>query len=112
LALYKCYYYYYIIIIIIIICADILLKTVVKELSYLYRFCHLTYGNGTTLLLGSDIIWSLEGVQQDPLGPVLFFLTVQPLLRSLLSQMIVVFMDDVTLGDPLSSVADNANGGL
>jgi Reverse transcriptase (RNA-dependent DNA polymerase) len=53
-------------------------------------------------------MWSLEGVQQgDPLGPLLFCLTVQPLLRSLSCQMIVAFMDDVTLGGQLSSVADD-----
>ena len=87
---------------------DIMLKTVAEELPSIYRFCHLAYGDGTTLRFGNDIIWSLEGIQQgDPLGPLLFCLTVQPLLRSLSSQMIVAFMDDVTLGGQLSSVADD-----
>jgi hypothetical protein len=63
---------------------------------------------GPTLCFGNDIIWPLEGVQQeDPEGPLLFCVTVQPLLRSSSSQMIVAFMDDVTLGGQLSSVAES-----
>ena len=56
---------------------DIMLKTVAAELPELYKFCHLSYGSTTTLKFGGDLICSEEGVQQgDPLGPLLFSLTV------------------------------------
>jgi Reverse transcriptase (RNA-dependent DNA polymerase) len=90
---------------------DIMLKIVAEELPFIYRFSYLAYGNGTigpTLGFGNEIICSPEGVQQgDPQGPLLFYVTVQPLLRSLSSQMIVAFMDDVTLGGQPSSVAES-----
>jgi hypothetical protein len=42
---------------------DVMLKTVAEELPFIYRFCHLAYGNGTILRFGNDIQRSLEGVQ-------------------------------------------------
>ncbi|HSN24572.1 MAG TPA: reverse transcriptase domain-containing protein, partial [Methylomicrobium sp.] len=87
---------------------DVMLKSVADELPFLYRFCRLAYGNGTALLFGNQTLWSLEGVQQgDPLGPLLFCLTIQPLLRSLSSELVVAYMDDVTLGGQQSLVADD-----
>ena len=43
--------------------------------------------------------------QGDPLGPLLFCLTIQPLLKSMQSQLVVGFMDDVTLGGNQASVS-------
>ena len=54
---------------------DALLECVASRLPELYQFCHLAYGNSTSLQFGSDLIQSAEGVQQgDPLGPLLFCL--------------------------------------
>ena len=51
-----------------------------------------------------------EGPQQgDPLGPLLFCLTVQPLLQSLSSELALGYMDDFTLGGRKSTVADDIN---
>jgi hypothetical protein len=85
---------------------DVMLRTVADELPCLYRFCHLAYGSGSKLRFGDHTIWSLEGAQQgDPLGPLLFCLSIQPLLRSLSSELIAANMDDLTLGVCISAVA-------
>ena len=55
---------------------------------------------------GSHTILSEEGPQQgDPLGPLLFCNTVQPLLSSLASELNLGYLDDVTLGGPVDTVA-------
>jgi len=72
----------------------------------IYRFCCLAYQNTSILQYGQRTIASEEGVQQgDPLGPLLFCLTVQPLLLSLASDLILGFLDDFTIGGHLTSVA-------
>ena len=89
---------------------DVMLKSVADELPCLYRFCHLAYGSRSALLFGEQTLWSMEGVQQgDPLGPLLFCLTIQPLLRCLSSELIVAYMDDFTLGGQQSLVADDVS---
>jgi hypothetical protein len=62
--------------------SDVMLQTIANELPRLHKFCHLAYSSGSKLRFGDHTIWSLEGTQQrDPLGPLLFCLTIQPLLR-------------------------------
>ena len=50
-----------------------------------------------------------EVQQYDPLGPLLFCLTIQPLRRCHSSELIGAYMDDVTLGGQLFLVADDVN---
>jgi hypothetical protein len=84
---------------------DVMLQTVADELPCPYRFCHVAYGSGLKLRFGDQTIWSLEHAQQgDPLGPLLFCPTIQPLLRSLSSELIA-YMDDLTLGGCVCAVA-------
>ena len=89
---------------------DRMLKTIADQIRGLYRFCWLSYGHATALRFGDSTIWSEEGPQHgDPLGPLLFCLTVQPLLQSLSSELALAYMDDFTLGGRKSTVADDIN---
>ena len=56
------------------------------------------------------LILSQEGVQQgDNLGPLIFCLTIHPALLSLKSEFLVGYMDDITIGGPVASVASDIN---
>jgi len=85
---------------------DSVLAAVSASIPEIYRFCCLAYQNTSILQYGQRTIASEEGVQHgDPLGPLLFCLTVQPLLLSLASDLILGFLDDFTIGGHLTSVA-------
>ena len=85
---------------------DAMLKAVATDLPELYKFCHICYSHPTALRFGEHLIRSEEGAQQgDPLGPLLFCLTIQPLLLSLSSDLVMAFMDDVTLGGSQKTLA-------
>ena len=77
---------------------DILLS-VFNRLSELYAYCHSAYGQPSILFHGLYIISSEDGPQEgDPIGPLLFCNTVQPLLESLQSDLRLGFLDDFKLG--------------
>ena len=60
------------------------------------------------LKFGNRQILSQEGIQQgDPLGPLLFCLTIYPILRELSSPFTIGFMDDITIGGPEPLVASD-----
>jgi len=76
-----------------------MLTEIHKRIPELYKFCHSAYSVPSVLRFGKWVVESQEGVQQgDPLGPILFCLTIHPLLISLKSPLRVGFMDDITLG--------------
>ena len=51
---------------------------------------------------------SQEGPQQgDPLGPLLFCNTINPILSSMQSDLTVDYQDDITLGGPVQTVAQD-----
>jgi len=86
---------------------DRMLKTIADQMPCIYRFCWLSYGNDA-LKFGDSTIWSEEGPQQgDPLGPLLFFLTIQLILQSPSSELVLAYMYDVTLGGSELIVADD-----
>src|SRR5688572_32838360 len=93
-----------------------MLSEVSKRIPELYKFCHLSYSCPSRLKFGEWSLESQEGVQQgNPLGPMLFCLTIHPLLCSLSSILTVDFLDDITLGGSEASLANdvlsNIDGG-
>ena len=89
---------------------DAVLAAVADSAPDIYKFCHLAYNQTSVLQYGQHIIYSQEGVQQgDPLGSLLFSLTVHPLLSSLSSNLTIGYLDDFTLGGLASTVADDVN---
>ena len=62
-------------------------------------FVHSAYSSPSSLYCGNDIFQSSEGVQQgDPLGPLLFCLSLYHLLSQMRSEFCILYLDDVTLG--------------
>ena len=84
---------------------DSMLDAVFQNIPKIYKFCHLAYGKVSFLQYGSWTVVSEEDTQQgDPLGPLLFCLTIQPLLSSLDSELVIGYIDDITLGGSLLAV--------
>jgi len=68
----------------------------------IFPYCYSAYGQPSILFHGQYTISTEEGSQQgDPVGPLLFCNTIQPLLSSLDSDVKLGFLDDVTLGGPV-----------
>jgi hypothetical protein len=89
---------------------DAMLEAIQLHIPEIYAFCHLAYGYVTSLKFGSRTIFSEEGIQQgDPLGPLIFCLTIHPLLQMLSSELVIGYMDDITLGGPEVTVANDVN---
>ena len=87
---------------------DAMLEAVKQHVPEIFNFCCLAYADGSDLLYEDRIIRSEEGPQQgDPLGPFLFCLTLQPVLNTLQSDIILGYLDDVSGGGDLESVADD-----
>ena len=72
----------------------------VKDLAPgLLPFVYFAYCEPSSLFWGDKLLQSAEGVQQgDPLGPLLFCLTIHQLLLQLNSEFCIFYLDDGTLG--------------
>jgi hypothetical protein len=89
---------------------DAVLLAVHDKLPEIFNFYRLTYGQSSILAFGDFQILSAEGIQQgDPLGLLLFCLSIQPLLSSLQSALTIGFMDDLTLGGHLDDVVNDVH---
>ena len=89
---------------------DSMLEAVHSSIPELDSFCRLSYEEPSILKYGCREILSSEGVQQgDPLGPLLFSLTIHPLLSSLKSALAFGYLDDVTVGGDEASVEDDVS---
>ena len=78
---------------------DKMLQAVQTFIPVLLPFVHSSYSAPSSLCWGDKIIQSMEGVQQgDPLGPLLFCLTIHPLVSLLKSELSIWYLDDGTIG--------------
>jgi hypothetical protein len=86
-------------------------NAVLEKASGIYKFCHLSYSKPSVLVYNGHTIHSRElreGSQQgDPLCALLFCCTIQQLLLSLVSELPLGYVDDVTAGGPVSQVAQD-----
>ena len=65
----------------------------------LFQFVYSADQIPSSLFCGDNVLQSEEGVQQgDPLGPLLFCLTIHPLVTKLISEFKIFYRDDGTLG--------------
>jgi len=89
---------------------DSMLETIKTELPECYAYIHSAYASSSLLLFDNHVISSEEGVQQgDPLGPLLFSLTIQPIIRQCKSDLHIAYLDDITLGGNTSVLNDDVN---
>ena len=84
---------------------DKMLQAVQNLAPDLLPFVHASYSSPSSLFWSNKIIQSAEGVQQgDPLGPLLFCLTIHPLVSQLKSELSAWYLDDSTIGGPAADV--------
>ena len=84
---------------------DKMLMAVERFAPSLYPFVHSLYSSQSSLFWEEETICSSEGVQQgDPLGPLLFCLSIHHLVTSLKSEFCIFYLDDGTLGGSSNEV--------
>ena len=89
---------------------DSMLEAVRYSLPSIYNFCKLSYGSNSWLNFKGTKIISQEGCQQgDPLGPLLFSVAIHSIVLSLSSDLVLGYLDDLTLGGPSETVAEDVN---
>eukprot|EP00731_Ephydatia_muelleri_P021279 Em0013g1006a len=83
---------------------DRMLEAVHHLAPSIYSFVHSVYSS-SSLFWSDKIILSSEGVQQgDPLGPLLFCLTIHHMCSRLKSELCIFYLDDGTRGGLLSDI--------
>ena len=78
---------------------DRMLEAVCDLAPEIYPLVHSTYSTPSTIFWSDHTIKSSEGVQQgDPLGPLLFCLSLHRHCAGLRSAFCVMYLDDITIG--------------
>ena len=89
---------------------DKVLLAVSKFIPDLLPFAHSAYSTSSILWWDDVQIDSSKGIQQgDPIGPLLFCLTIHDLVLSLVSQFKVFYLDDGTIGGNLEDISADLN---
>ena len=84
---------------------DSILEAIHASLPEAYSYVHASYASPSHLSFAENII-SNEGIQQgDPMGPLLFCLTLHPVLSRCSSELRIAYLDDITLGGNLASLS-------
>ena len=84
---------------------DRLPAQVKKYIPEYFGFVSQMYRQSSHLIFGPHLLESACGVQQgDPLGPLLFCLVIKGLTERIKSTLNVWYLDDGTIGGPISSV--------
>ena len=87
---------------------DTLLAEAKKEIPQIFSFLWQCYRHPTKLLYRDNLLESAVGCQQgDPLGPVIFSLAINPIIRQLNSEFNVWYLDDGTLGGNRDTVLND-----
>jgi len=85
-----------------------MLMAIHDRLPELYAFIFSAYSQPSNLYFDKQTLYSNEGTQQgDPIGPLLFSNTIQPLLLSLVSDVTMGYLDDLTLAGTQEQVGDD-----
>jgi len=89
----------------------VIMEKVKEHVPHMYDYVYQCYANKSSLYFGSqDIINSREGGQQgNPLGPFLFSHAINDLMKSWESLMNLWYLDDRTLGGPVTQVFQDNN---
>jgi Reverse transcriptase (RNA-dependent DNA polymerase) len=78
---------------------DVILHCVAELFPELYAFVSVCYSDSAFLCFGDFLLMSDEGAQQgDPLGPLLFSLSMLSMAKSLSSEFNVWYLDDGSIG--------------
>ena len=84
---------------------DKMLFSVSELAPTFYQYILSSYGKPSCLYCGDHIIQSAEGVQQgDPVGPLLFCLSIHQLVSKLQSELVLFYLDDGTIAGSLQDV--------
>ena len=84
---------------------DKMIRAVREHIPDLLPFVHSAYSSPSILLWNDVQVLSAEGIQQgDPIGPMLFSLTIHDLVSSLSSEFNVFYLDDGTIGGNLNDL--------
>ena len=87
---------------------DRMLKAVMELAPNLFPLVHSAYSSPSLLFWGDKLLQSAKGVQQgDPLGPLLFCLTINHLVLQMRSEFCAWYLDDGTLGGSFDDVLDD-----
>ena len=84
---------------------DKMIGAVREHIPDLLPFIHSAYSSPSILLWNDVQVHSAEEIQQgDPIGPMLFSLTIHDLVSSLTSEFSVFYLDDGTIGGNLDDI--------